>query len=190
MTTYRLPEALGGGEVEVEIVPDPSVTRRTDNGFLRVLIKTDEESFPIALPFSVLTEVERPLPPEPPPGSVVLVGADADDPLSGYVYRHYHGAWAVPGEEDFTTWAGVCKLGIPVRLVPDPFAEPVELPWRANGRGTGLSASIEVGNGAMAGAVYVRLVTPNAGPIQVGIPAREMARALWTAAGRAEGTSS
>jgi hypothetical protein len=186
MTTYRLPEALGGGEVE--IVPDPSATHPPMTGYVRVVIESAEESFPIDLPFSVLTKVERPLPPEPPPGSVVLVGADADDPLSGYVYRHYHGAWAVPGEEDFTTWAGVCKLGIPVRLVPDPFAEPVELPWRANGRGTGLSASIEVGNGAMAGAVYVRLVTPSAAPIQIGIPAREMARALWAAADAAEAT--
>lgn len=84
-----------------------------------------------------LTEVEEPLPPEPPVGSVVLVGADsASDAIvgvaSGFVWRRYYNGWAAPGSEahDFSPWAAVCRHGpLPVLLTPDPLADAPALPW-------------------------------------------------------------
>jgi hypothetical protein len=172
MTTYRLPEALGGGEVEVEIVPNPSVTRRTDNGFVRVLIKTDDESFPIALPFSVLTEVEPPLPPEPD-GPAYVVDRDEN------VWQRRRTGWQrITGGQQ--SWAELWRdFGPLTRLVPDPFAERIELPWRS---GNG-AFSITIRDG------YVRVLAPGV-PVDTGPDgAREMACALWAAADAAGATS-
>jgi hypothetical protein len=76
---------------------------------------------------------EPELPPEPPIGSVVLVGVEdaknpMSDPLRSFVYRRYDDAWFGPGEEDRFTWGQICRDGTPVLLVradqtvvlPDP----------------------------------------------------------------------
>lgn len=121
MTTYRLPDQLGGGECVVmsgmaHVIPGTE-------GMADV--KLDGMEGYAMIPYRWLVEVEEPLPPEPPVGVVVRINDDVyqRSPLdeSWYCVRAY-GA---------STWADLCaraKLGTPVRLVPDP-AVGVGLPW-------------------------------------------------------------
>lgn len=111
MTTYRLPDVLGGAEFELS-----HHTRSSGMAYGRAAGLT------VAVPFDVLVEVEPPLPPEPPDGSVVWV----DNPSACRVFerdgsrridangRH----WWVGGRERPMTWVDVCSYGTPVRLVP------------------------------------------------------------------------
>lgn len=123
---YRLHSALGGGEYD----------DAGDRTIGTVGFQFDGIEGLVYLPRKVLTEVKPPLPPEPPVGSVVLVGADpAHDArsglVSGLVSRRYGAGWSTPGDDsgEFATWTEVCDGGPPVLLVPDPLAEAPELPW-------------------------------------------------------------
>lgn len=115
-TTYLLPHLLGGGKLDAR-------RHRDDDGVKSAGFYVDGEL--VWVPLTLLMEVAPPLS-EPPPKAVVLVG---DDP--GLVYRRYGAGWAEPGGGDLLRWADVCALGAPVRLVPDPLAEPLQhRPWQ------------------------------------------------------------
>ncbi len=183
MTTYRLPEALGGGEMESdEGLGDGTVRNPSLIGFC-----IDDHWFWVAE--GLLTKVAPPLPEEPPVGSVVrahfrLPGDDADleDP---WVFEHSadtrENHWYGAGLGEGFTWAAVCALGTPVLLIPDPFAEPVELPWELPVYGDTLTVAVDgIGVGLGYSDGVGRLTTGDA---------RVAARALWTAADKAERAS-
>lgn len=175
MTTYRLPDALGGAKVE--IVPNPSAVHPPMSSHVRVLVETDDESFPIDVPRSALVEVEPPPPPEPPVFSVVVVESAYAMPIA---FCRYPEGWAETTSVAYCDWAKVCSYGTPTRYVPNPFAEPVELPWVVHSpAGTRLLVKTEGGN------VVVHIGGSALIPPQ---GARALARALWAAADAAEAT--
>lgn len=97
MSTYKLAAALGGGTLE-----SVDTSHETEVGFL--FAGVDETVY---LPRKLLTLVKPPLPPEPPPGSVVQTEA-------GSVFRRgrdsYPGArsWVGVGGVGHYTWAELC----------------------------------------------------------------------------------
>jgi len=123
-----------------------------------------------------LVEVEEPLPPEPPVGSVVLA-TTANKP---WVFvREEPGWWYTTAMERAFTWDDVCTRSVPVLLVPDPLAEAPELPWDAF---TGGRIGDRCVNRAIdqAGGVWVKV-----GSVEVRVDhtmARQMGLALLRAA--------
>jgi hypothetical protein len=119
MTRYRLPDDLGGSEVnEHEIDPALTVDGRRGR-----IVRTDAGTV-LAVAEDHLTLVPPPLPPEPEFGAVLR----CDD---GYLHIRKGRSWNDHGD-GYCTWAELNTAHDRplVRLVPDPFAEPVELPWR------------------------------------------------------------
>lgn len=179
MSRYRLPEVLGGGGVERAIGSD------VPNGWIRVLVQGEDESFPMDLPATALIEIRDPIPPEPPNFSVVWIGVRAhvrdDDPRGG-------GDWW--GESGRTTWEALCRIAYdrtgspPVPLVPDPFAEPVELPWEGIDAAIGRER-LEIRAADSDG--HVPVIIPGVGAVYLTRDdSRTAARALWAAADAAE----
>ncbi len=176
---YQFPDGLGGG---VHQALTEYSSKAGDDWRLRFVLPNIGL---VDVPASALVEVPPPLPPEPPVESVVLVGGEAaqrfeDNP-------NYPGTpWAGVGSGQRYSWAQLCTLGgwhgdpvvAPVLLVPAP--EPVELPWTT--RDTD-DYNVEVD--ASDKQVYVTASAAYMTPDQ----AREMARALWTAADAAEAQS-
>lgn len=123
MTRYKLPDVLGGHEVELK------QRAYNPNDVSVFLLRLPTESYPIHLHMMVVEEVDT-TPAEPEPGAWLIGGVlcvrwegddceDADYP------------WCSP-LHSFTTfqaiWSRYGGSGItPRRLVPMP--EPVELPW-------------------------------------------------------------
>jgi hypothetical protein len=178
-TRYRLPEALGGGECRVLNPP-------SGNGvYVRVTLGEGDEAFTIDIDRNLLTEIREPLPEEPPFGAVVMVDGEAcqhfDTPYEEEL------VWAIVGSPKRISWVQLCDLalpGEPTRLIPDPFAEPVELPWK-NGHGVEVSQTRT--DTGMSDQVYVSTKYASYGFAHVGPDvARDMARALWAAADAAE----
>lgn len=133
------------------------------------------------------------LPPEPPDGSVVRIGErgpifDRDDS-------------AVPGNECWgdrrwlgfgpdakplrITWAEVCTGGTPVRLAPDPFGEPVELPWEPAAPWSLPYVRVAAEPGGV-GLTIGQTVDTSDGYALDAAEARSLARALWSAANQAD----
>jgi len=167
MTTYRLPDALGGAEVE--ILSNSPETQRTD--FVRVSVETDTERFIFDIPQWALVEVEPPLPPEPDKPAYFV---DRDEK----VWQKVRSGWqCITGGR--LPWADLWRdYGPLTRLMLDPFAEPVELPWAVYGIRVGQC----VFGGSPANRVFVSSGYTHLKPTQ----AREMAKALWAAADAAD----
>jgi len=120
---YKLPEVLGAGEC--------AIVRDAAPGSLWVQVEVGEgnEQIVIELARSLLTKIASPLPEEPPVGAYriggVLCMRVSSEPAKCWVYQ--------TKDEMFTeeTFADLCSdFGTDiVRLVPDPSAEPVALPW-------------------------------------------------------------
>jgi hypothetical protein len=156
---YRLPEVLGGGEVEAARFRTelPGHTAVDVPGVGTVILHT-----------GVLTELTPPLPPEPTSG---VVRCDA-----GYIHIKQGPSWT--GHNGvFTTWVSIhrdCEGA--VLLVPDPLAEAPELPWSGI---AGSNDRFTVGrNGRWVAFTYD-------GPVKAGISpelARQMGLALLKAA--------
>jgi len=125
---YTLPDLAG---VEVQILPRPQGPR-PDGRVDVTVIQWGRGPITVTLPHRLLTPVKPPLPPEPPDTSVVR---NPDPELSVRVYERddrscqYPRVWFAAGDEEASTWAEVCALGTPVLLAPDPFTEPVNLPF-------------------------------------------------------------
>lgn len=115
-TRYRLPDALGGGECTL------IGQRRPDGLYGRVQVGEGDDAISIDLLRSLLTEVEPPLPPEPPFRAVVL-DRERDCWQLG-------DGWSSPFSTAELSWLELNKnYGPLVVLVPDPLAEAPELPW-------------------------------------------------------------
>lgn len=164
MTTYRLPAALGGGEYEEYRHADGGTEAPT--GTVAFL----EAGAVFTVARSLLTKVEPLPPPEPPPGSV----AQCND---SYIHIRQGASWT-DHDDIYSTWARLCAMhSKPLTLlVPDPFAEPVELPWA--------KGSLRVERGRTPG--WVRVTAPDVPVETTPARAREFARALWAAADAAE----
>jgi hypothetical protein len=164
MPRYRLHDALGGEEMDdLEEAGAPI-------GTVAFIL----EGHLVCVARGLLTEVKPPLPPELP------VGLYQD--ANGQVWQHESNWWG-PGAEVATDWENAHRHGPFTRLVPDPFAEPVTLPWRCNGVEVQQTRS-DTGPGHL-----VHVSTKNASYGFDHLPpdrAREMARALWAAANAAE----
>jgi hypothetical protein len=177
MSRYKLPDVLGGGECVFH-------SKGYQDGCWIVELVDTMPGMRLELESSALTEVEPPLPDEPPVGSFVAAGTNGNLlPL----YRRWREGWmAVESLED-ATWPEICaesqeRAGrSPVRLVPAP--EPVELPWTgsdADGDDDGRKIHVD----CMLGLTLIRVVS---GQDAIGIALdvaglRELARAVTTAA--------
>ena len=147
---YRLPEVLGGGEYEVS-------WQHETNAPIGTVPFIVERGCIVYVAKALLTEVKPPMPEEPPVGSV----GRCDE---GYIHIRQGRSWT--NHDDVpATWSEVYSHGFTL-LVPDPFAEPVELPaWGVSVR----SNSVMYGQRLLDSA-----------------EARMKARALWAAADAAE----
>ena len=163
---YRLPEdVFDGGEYEGSLTTfagEPWV--RFDVGGVRFYVGLD-----------ALTEV-KPLPPEPPVSSVVRCG-------DGYIHIRQGPSWTDhDSTHGYCSWSDICTHndgGEPVLLVPYPFAEPVELPWRVETHHDAVGAEVFLSDGVRVGVLGRH----------IGISfdeAYNMGRALWTAADAAK----
>lgn len=180
---YRLPDALGGGEF---------------GGYVHGGVATFEVPGVgrVMLPEESVAEVAPPLPPEPKAlASVVQIGA------SFFEKRDDAGInWFDVGANTWVTWEQVCSVGTPTVLVPDPFAEPVELPWHHHtDDNDDIFVTVEPApNGGRY--AFVRMEVDAEGPLRGVAPGRlsawvylgddaaaEFARAVLAAATQAEG---
>ena len=181
MTRYRLPEVLGGGEHEAsnEQTPMGSYAVRFDLGLSR----------PLYLDLRDLTEVQPPLPPEPPIKSVVraqLVGESEP-----WVFERgalNSARWFTTGGSESYKWEQLCEVDTPVQLVPvaELWPGPVAaLPWRTLSPvdgGDGVGVDIVPEGGDIRLTVY-RWGKPPAYVDMGDDEAYEMARAAMTAVG-------
>ena len=164
---YRLPDILGGAELEATEWWSGCAGANHE-------YRIQGTSVTVSVPYG-LTAVDPPLPPEPPVGTVVL---DRDGRV--WVSLDLDRWQSVVGGREF--WVDLVAARGPLTLlVPDPFGEPVELPWWSDDR-----SRIEVHPGA-ARSVTVWFW----GKADTFRPAsaREMAKALWAAADAAEATT-
>lgn len=166
MPRYKLHPKLGGHRV--------ALLRRNEDGTADIVVDLGDESFPAQVPITVLDEYEDPLPPEPPHESVVRVKDRG-------IWQSFHGAWEGTISRERKSWAQMCELGTPVPMVPNPLAEPVELPWHV--------ADVSVRPTADYGIRAIRVAVDQDCAFLSPDHAREMARALWAAASAADEVS-
>lgn len=170
---YRLPEALGGGVMEEY--------RHVSGGGSEAPVGTVAfllDGCLMCLARGLLTEVPPPLPEEPPAGFY-----RATDGTDGKTLAERDGDdWYVGGCGGPLPWDAVgSNYDTFVRLVADPFAEPVELPWELPVYGDTLTVAVQ---GIGVGFGFDQMM----GRLTVG-DARLAARALWAAADAAERAS-
>lgn len=145
VTTYRLPDTLGGGEVE-------EVTR--SGSVVAVVVRGGGPQFEIHRQW--LTMVAPPLPPEPPVGAVVNCNA-------GYVHIRQSGQGWTGHDGDRCSWPLIqAECGGAIRLIPDPVAAAPALPWADHYNN--LDVSLEIGCGCNGQEDGARLVRVKAGP--------------------------
>lgn len=137
------------------------------------------------LPIDLLDEVLPPQPDEPEPGAyqigdVIAVRLGHSGPIPGcewfatsdilrpYRWSTWPDLWALAGTDDATV--------VPLR--PDPHAGPVDLPWTAQGG--------QVIVKLMGDDWTIGITLPRDRTFLMPAEARDMARALWHAATRAE----
>jgi hypothetical protein len=185
MSRYQLPlDLLGGGEIDAREEWGGCAGGRPEyhlpGGFTL-----------LAPPGKPLDEIVT-VPPEPVNGSVVRITSLIRPKLRIIAERDDSAEGAVSDERWFTTEAGpatwvdlVGPDGVVTYLVPDPFAEPVTLPWDAE-----TSYGAEVGVRALdTGSVNEWIQRPDVKSVVATLTptlARDKARALWAAADAAE----
>jgi hypothetical protein len=167
---YLFPDDLGGGEHEALT----SFCSKAGNDWR---FRFDLPGIGLVdIPEGALTEVKPPLPEEPPVGSLVHLASDYG------VYERVARGWLNAGDAagkafDWDTLIRLNSGDAPVRLVPDPFAEPVELP--------SMVASVQVSRTIPEGKLV--FLTVSAGYEHLtNEQAKQVARALWAAAAAAE----
>ncbi len=178
MSRYQLPlDLLGGGEIEAREVWGGCAGGRPE--------------YHLADGFTLLAPAGKPLdeiitvPPEPPVGAYrvggVLCMRPSSEPAKCWVYQ-------IDGDMfDEATFAALCSnFGSDVvPLVPDPFAEPVTLPWEGD---TTYGAKVGVRD-LDTGSVNEWIRQSNKESVVATLTpalARDKARALWAAADAAE----
>lgn len=182
--TYKLTEALGGGECEIAEQQVP--TGAWPN---HVVVKVPDEqvgAWYVLVPRDALTEVK---PPEPTELGWYLATIGETTQIVRKVEAE---GWSVGSNGGFlSTWKTLNEdfPGITmVRLIPAP--EPVTLPWKGADH-DGRSIDVQRTEGHLEErhpGLGVFVATSFHGGFIRPDQAREMARALWTAADEAEAT--
>lgn len=178
MARYKLPDALGGGEVTLR----EKDQRYGPDRYVRVQVGEGDEAFTVDLLRGLLIQVD--LPEEPPIGAVVMVDGEACQHFDLGDDNDSAKCWASVGSTERWSWVQLCDLalpGEPMRLVPAAASEPVVLPWVYGPVGVSLKPN-GLGGSPHKVAVDVR---GNQAQVVAGA-ARDMARALTTAADAAE----
>jgi hypothetical protein len=169
VTTYLLPSALGGTKRKAH-------HERSQPGAPAAGFYIDGEV--VWIPLTLLTEVAQPLPEEPPDDSIVRVGDEVYWRQAG-PFHDESLRWLEFGPDAaWRSWAEVCARGTPVRLVPD-LAEPVEIPWHGEESDNAAITVDRYDEGNVSILLHGRATAWV--PLDT---AREMARALLTAAAR------
>jgi hypothetical protein len=123
MKRYKLPDELGGHEVEVL----HGMAR--DDGRSDIVIQLPTGRWYMTVLPHMLVEVKPPLPEEPTePRTVVWSGLP--DGRGGAWEKSNSGHWYGMGTDGKFSWADVCSYGTPVVIYPPPKPERVALPWR------------------------------------------------------------
>ena len=125
---YRLPEDLGGGTC---VLVDQSVL----NNYPAVKVLTDKGRC-LIVQLSDLTPIPAKRRPEEPPVNSVVTVLDLTTGIQRVFMRERLQAdgWVTMAEDEWYTWAAINEIdGDPILLVPDPFADAPELPYRING---------------------------------------------------------
>ena len=184
MTTYRLPEALGGREAELI---EWSATGYPSFASLQV------DDVVVIVPQEHITVL---VPPEPAVGTCVLV--DTASGPNGLVFRRYALGWTEPGRDadapgfSYYDWAQVCSYGTPVALAPDPFAETAVLPpWESGSGQRILEVRLDDDQDSVP-SIYVQVSDADQGVLDFWLTAdeaRAFARMVWAAADTAEAKS-
>lgn len=176
--TYRLPEALGGGEFEEHPRGTPTAAE-APSGTVAFLIN----GCLVCVAAGLLTEVAPPLPEEPEIGRVVL-------DVHGWAWQHIgsgRGDWCCTADDMGADWEELNREHGPLtQLAPDPFAQSVEFPWE---HVVNPNSSIGVNYDRREGAVYDLNRATGSYATQVILSpeeARAKAVALWVAADKAE----
>lgn len=178
MSTFRLPDYLGGHPVELRTHVIDGPETRVD-----VQVIHPEAQTVVNLLFGSLIQVKPPLPPEPAAdGTFVTVESEG---LKVYAYSRraaihasmypdllpeYRWWWHDNG--DWVTWALVCAEGDPVVQIPDPAKDAPTLPYAIKDSD---GACIEV-EGAPSG--RTRLSVPCDSPWLLGWQIRVLGTAL------------
>lgn len=184
MARYKLPEALGGGEVEAEMTWSGCDGARREYkvaGSVTILTYSNEP----------LREIPPPYPTEPADGSVLrLVEPNGKSQIverdDGALSSEGEYRWWSTNEEGSLRW-----VDLPVRgatIIPlVPALEPVSLPWKARSQTGHFEFTVtpcrDSPSGRLNGNVNVAIDGLNATATATNAVAREMARALLTAAG-------
>jgi len=176
---YKLPESLGGGEYETV---DATGAIASCEAFI-------VDGHTVLVHRALLTEVKAPLPEEPPYGTVVrTLIRDEDEP---WVFERLSMSdrtdgknWGAAGRDEAYAWADLNVRAAPIILVPDPFAEPVELPWERKGTPYVFIAT-DGGTGYLGLTIGPSEITSHGYSLDAD-EARDMARALMAAAEAAE----
>lgn len=127
MTTYRLPDWLGGHKCQA----------LNENSSQGVLVEIDQyEGQRIIVPRDLLAEVKPPLPPQPEYGEFVACGTDGN---LLPIYRRWMDpdGWSDVSDRNSHSvpWAQVCEVSQnrayrnPIRLIADPADDAPPLPW-------------------------------------------------------------
>lgn len=170
MKTYRLPEALGGGEFEE--YRHASGSTEAPVGTVAFLVN----GCLICVGVALLTEV-KPALLEPPNEAAVAVGrqiyrrddvvADDDD------YR-----WFGAGSTTPSSWAQLNERGTPRLLILDPFGEAIETPWIHSDDDDDqirVSPSVDINGAVLVGITHAHQY------VAVRVPAGDLIRAVWSA---------
>lgn len=198
MTRYKLPDELGGAEVQqVRWDSKYEAMPKIPKGYVAVSGDANP-AWIIYVPDGALTEVPPPIPAEPEPGvyrawrpgweerGVVIVNDGEDG-----------GNWGVVGDivwrswEDFVRQLGLGGPGVVIRKL-QPAPEPVQLPWREENLEVYRSVGCGCHEGQTDGEPLIRLDDHDAKQYRVmnGAYATRLAHALLTAADAAENTRS
>jgi len=183
---YRLPDALGG--LLCERVPVGAFPLPADMIWVNVFSEHRTAAYRFAAFESSLIPAKASLPDEPPDGAVVQAGIKVFQRTGTPFDGDYEdeAPWYQNGVELGVDWEYVCSCaheddgGVPVRLVPDPFAESVELP------ATIYAGLTEIRVMPATSDNDVRMAFNRAWALLPRGDARMLARALWSAAGAAE----
>ena len=186
----RPPQVKVGDRVRVVTVHTGTVTGIGDDGFqletrpgrpINGSFYGDSEMTWVVLPSPLMLEPSDGSVIRLPGGSVYVRDDSAVPGNECWGDRRWVSIQGAPPSYQRVTWGEVCELarpGVPVLLMPDPFGEPVNLPW------VGARVGVKVTRD-LPRPICIRL--DGGGYESIGDEeATELARALWTAANQAE----
>ena len=177
---YTLPPSMGGHECEV-VWLSGTLVAGVEIAKVRYKVDSTLDGFEVTSEVlaSWLTPVKPP-PVEPPHGTPVVAGGHLAWRIDHPIRDNFEPErWWQAGSPSPVTWTEVCSWGDPVVYVPDPLAEPVQLPW------TGGRFAVHVNRG-LPRPVRIEVLDPGFADWCNTDEARNLCRAVWAAANQAD----